>query len=95
MFGVYCSTCHGPEGVLGIPNPGSDDGSVPTLKPIDPTLINSDLKVFAENLDLFIEHGSVPEGPDPLIMMPPFGDSKMLTPQQIADLIAYVIELNR
>jgi mono/diheme cytochrome c family protein len=95
MFGVYCSTCHGPEGVLGIPNPGSDDGSVPTLKPLDPTLINSDLKVFAENLDLFIEHGSVPEGPDPLIMMPPFGDSKMLTPQQIADLIAYVIELNR
>jgi mono/diheme cytochrome c family protein len=95
MFGEYCSPCHGPEGVQGVPNPGSDDGSVPGLKPIDPTLVNSDSKIFAENLDLFIEHGSVPEGPDPLIMMPPFGDSKMLTPQQIADLIAYVVQLNR
>jgi mono/diheme cytochrome c family protein len=95
MFGIYCSPCHGPEGVLGVPNPGSDDGSVPSLKPIDPTLINSDPEIFAQNLDLFIEHGSVPEGPDPLIMMPSFGDSKMLTPQQIADVIAYVMQLNR
>ena len=95
MFGVYCSPCHGPEGVQGVPNPGSDDGSVPALKPVDPTLISLDPKTFDQNLDLFIEHGSVPEGPDPLIMMPSFGDSKMLTPQQIADVIAYVVQLNR
>jgi mono/diheme cytochrome c family protein len=94
LFGVDCAGCHGPEGVQGIPNPGSDDGSVPPLNPIDSTLVNADPKVFAANLDLFLEHGSVPEGDNPLIKMPSFGDSKLLTPQQIADLIAYVMQLN-
>jgi mono/diheme cytochrome c family protein len=94
-FGLYCAPCHGPDGARGIPNPGSDDGSVPALSPIDPTLANPDPRVFASNLDLFIEHGSVPSGDSPQIMMPSFGDSKMLADQQIADLIAYVISLNR
>lgn len=93
-FGLYCAPCHGPEGVQGIPNPGSDDGAVPELDPIDPTIVNPDLAVFAENVDLFIEHGSVPEGENPRIMMPSFGDTNMLDAQQIADLIAYVIHLN-
>lgn len=93
-FGLYCAVCHGPEGVQGNPNPGSDDGVVPALNPIDPTIANPDPKVFAANVDLFIEHGSVPAGPNPLLMMPSFGDSKMLTEQQIADLIAYVMSLN-
>jgi mono/diheme cytochrome c family protein len=94
LFGLYCASCHGPEGVQGIPNPGSDDGSVPVLNPIDPTIANADPKIFATNVDLFIQHGSVPEGPGPMIIMPSFGDSKMLTEQQIADLIAYVMHLN-
>jgi mono/diheme cytochrome c family protein len=94
QFGQYCAACHGPEGVQGIPNPGSDDGSVPPLNPIDPTLVNSDSKIFATNVDLFIEHGSIPEGPNPLILMPAFGDHNMLTQQQIANLIAYVMSLN-
>jgi mono/diheme cytochrome c family protein len=93
-FGLYCASCHGPQGVLGIPNPGSDDGSVPVLNPIDPTIANPDPQVFAVNVDLFVEHGSIPDGPNPLIMMPSFGDSDMLTAQQIADLIAYVMHLN-
>jgi mono/diheme cytochrome c family protein len=93
-FGQFCAACHGPEGVQGIPNPDSDDGVVPPLNPIDPTLKSSDLKVFASNIDLFIEHGSIAEGDNPLILMPSFGDSKMLTDQQIADLIAYVLQLN-
>lgn len=93
-FGLYCAPCHGPAGVQGIPNPGSDDGSVPGLNPIDPTIASRDPKTVAANVDLFIEHGSVPEGPSPLLMMPSFGDSKMLSPQQIADLIAYVMSLN-
>ena len=79
---------------MGIPNPGSDDGSVPALNPIDPTIASSDPGVFAVNVDLFIEHGSIPEGPNPLIMMPSFGDDGMLTDQQIADLIAYVMYIN-
>ena len=95
LFGEYCAACHGPEGVQGVPNPDSDDGSVPPLNPIDPTIANSNPKVFAKNLDLFIEHGSIPSGPGPQIRMPSFGDSKMLSPQQIADIIAYIIQLNK
>lgn len=93
-FGTYCSICHGPEGLQGSPNPGSDDGSVPVLNPIDSTIANPDKTIFATNVDLFIEHGSIPSGSSPLLMMPSFGDSKMLTDQQIADLIAYIISLN-
>jgi mono/diheme cytochrome c family protein len=93
-FGEYCSICHGPEGVLGYPNPGSEDGAVPELNPIDPTIANPDPKVFAANVDLFVEHGSVPDGPNPSLLMPSFGDQKMLTDQQIADIIAYIIQLN-
>lgn len=95
LFGKYCAACHGPEGVRGVPNPDSDDGSVPPLNPIDPTIANSDPKVFATNVDLFIEHGSIPSGPGPQIRMPSFGDSKMLTPQQIADIISYIMQLNK
>jgi mono/diheme cytochrome c family protein len=95
-FGDFCAVCHGPEGreEVGAPNPGSDDGVVPELNPIDPTIANPDPKVFATNVDLFLEHGSVPEGPAPRLMMPSFGDSGMLTQQQIANLIAYVMHLN-
>jgi mono/diheme cytochrome c family protein len=93
-FGRYCAGCHGPEGVQGVCNLGSDDGTVPELNPIDPTIVSPDPKVFATNIDLFVEHGSVPEGPNPLIMMPSFGDSEMLSDQEIANLIAYVIALN-
>lgn len=95
-FGHFCAACHGPQGreEVGAPNPGSDDGLVPPLNPIDPTLVDSDPKVFSANLDLFIEHGSIPPGSDPLIMMPSFGDSNLLSDQQIADIIAYLIELN-
>jgi mono/diheme cytochrome c family protein len=94
LFGQYCAACHGPEGVQGVPNPGSDDGVVPVLNPIDPSLTSADPKLYATNIDLFIEHGSVPSGDSPLIMMPSFGEGKMLTDQQMADLIAYVIQLN-
>ena len=95
IFSQNCSACHGDQGKAGIANTGSTDGNVPTLNPIDPTLKNSDPKVFAENIDLFIEHGSTPEGESPALKMPSFGDSKTLTPQQIADVIAYVISLNK
>jgi mono/diheme cytochrome c family protein len=93
-FGLYCASCHGPQGVLGVPNPGSEDESVPPLNPIDPTIANPNPDIFSTNLDLFIEHGSAPEGPNPLILMPSFGDKNLLTDQQIADIIAYVMNLN-
>jgi mono/diheme cytochrome c family protein len=94
LFGQTCAGCHGPQGTQGIPNAGSDDGSVPTLNPIDPTLVNADPKVFATNVDLFVQNGSKPAGPGPQISMPSFGASGTLTQQQIADLIAYIMHLN-
>ncbi len=90
-----CVPCHGNQGKGGVQNPGSSDGTVPTLNPIDPTIANKDPKVFAYNVDLFVEHGSTPDGPSPALKMPAWGDSKGLTPQQIADVISYVISLNQ
>jgi branched-chain amino acid transport system substrate-binding protein len=94
LFVDNCQKCHGPNGVGGVANEGSDDGTIPPLNPIDETLISSDPQVYAYNLDLFIEHGSVPAGPSPKETMPAWGDEAKLTPQQIADLIAYVESLN-
>ena len=95
VFATNCQTCHNTQGKGGMLNPGSSDGKVPPLNPIDPTLKSPDLKTFVTNLDLFIEHGSTPEGNNPTFSMPPWGDKKAITPQQIADVIAYVISLNK
>ncbi len=94
VFTTQCERCHGPNGAQGADNPGSADGSVPPLNPIDPTLVSTDYQTFASNLDLFVQHGSTPEGPSPKLLMPAFGDQSLLTQQQIADAIAYVISLN-
>ena len=95
VYEANCVKCHAAEGKGGIANPGSDDGTVPPLNPVDSTLVSKDYKVFAYNLDLFIEHGSTPSGPAPVLSMPNWGDSGKLVPQQIADVIAYVISLNK
>lgn len=94
IFKAKCVLCHGEDGKGGIENDGSEDGTVPELNPIDETIYNSDAKVFAANLDLFIEHGSTPAGTGPTRIMLPFGDSTILKPQDIADVISYVISLN-
>jgi mono/diheme cytochrome c family protein len=95
LFAANCSTCHGDKGTGGVPNPGSTDGTVPPLNPIDPLLKNADAMAFAKNIDLFIQHGSSPEGTNPFRVMPPWGDQSALTQQQIADVIAYIISLNK
>ncbi len=89
-----CQACHGKEGTGGKANPGSAAGTIPALNPVRETLKSSDPKTFATNLDLFIEHGAKPTGSNPERSMVAFGDRKMLTPQQIADVIAYIISLN-
>jgi mono/diheme cytochrome c family protein len=94
LFVQYCEACHGAEGKGGVPNPGTDDGVVPPLNPIDDTIPSPDYKIFATNVDLFIQHGSRPEGDAPAKVMPAWGDRNILTQQEIADLIAYVISLN-
>lgn len=95
IFRDNCMKCHNAAGKGGIANPGSTDGTVPALNPIDPTLYSKDAKEFAQNIDLFIEHGSTPEGENPALTMPAFGERQMLTQQQIADVIAYCIGLNK
>jgi mono/diheme cytochrome c family protein len=89
-----CQGCHGKEGKGGQANPGSAAGTIPALNPVRESLKSTDAKTFATNLDLFIEHGAKPAGSSPDRSMPPFGDRKMLTAQQIADVIAYIISLN-
>ncbi|MCL4505405.1 MAG: c-type cytochrome [Chloroflexi bacterium] len=95
VFADQCAKCHGQEGTGGVNNPGSDDGAIPPLNPIDDTLVSADPKVFAYNIDLFMEHGSTPSGSNPKEVMPAWGDEKKLIPQQIADVIAYVMSLNK
>jgi mono/diheme cytochrome c family protein len=91
----YCEVCHGPDGTDNVPNPGSDDQTVPPLNPIDSTLVSSNYATFAYNIDLFIQNGSNPEGPNAAIQMPLWGQYGLLTQQQIADVIAYIISLNQ
>jgi mono/diheme cytochrome c family protein len=89
VYDGYCASCHGPEGAGGVANPGSDDGTVPALKPLDEEF-NS-----VAAMDLVIEHGSIPDGDDSATAMTAFGDKGLLKPQQIADVIAYILELNK
>jgi mono/diheme cytochrome c family protein len=95
LYVLHCRSCHGDAGKGGVSNIGSGDGTVPPLNPIDPLLLDPDPKVSAKNIDLFIQHGSVPEGPAPFRTMPGWGDQNALTQQQIADVIAYIISLNK
>jgi len=94
LFGTNCASCHGPEGTDKVSNPGSTDGTVPPLNPIDRDLYNADPKTFAKNIDLYIQHGSRPEGPKPQLSMLPFGDTNALTQEQIADIEAYIESMN-
>ncbi|HEX7504486.1 MAG TPA: c-type cytochrome, partial [Syntrophales bacterium] len=94
LFEQTCTACHGQRGSGKVPNPGSSDGSVPSLNPVDKDIFNADPKMFAETIDRYIQHGSRPEGPSPSLVMLPFGDTRALTQQQIADVEAYVMKLN-
>jgi ubiquinol-cytochrome c reductase cytochrome b subunit len=94
LFREECVSCHGPEGKGGIPNPGSDDVTVPPLAPIDRKLYDADPKVFAMNIDRIIQHGSMPSGTLPALHMPAWGDSRSLTQQEISNLEAYIMSLN-
>jgi mono/diheme cytochrome c family protein len=88
VFLSTCVACHGPGGAGGVPNAGSTDGTIPELQPIDEGFSST------ASMDKVIEHGAAPEGDSPEKKMPAFGDEKSLTPQQIADVIAYVQSIN-
>jgi len=96
-FVANCAVCHGNQGAAGVSNPGSDDGTVPALNPIDPGFLadaNGDAAVFARDIDVFIQHGSRPTGSNPLLSMPAWGDHHLLTQTDIADVEAYLMGLN-
>jgi mono/diheme cytochrome c family protein len=94
IFSDHCYVCHGDAGTDNVINPGSDDGTVPPLNPIDETMVSPDYQVFAYNIDLFIENGSEPPGFNPTFHMPDWGVQGEITQQEIADVIAYIISLN-
>ncbi len=94
LFKADCESCHGPQGTDKVANPGSDAGFVPSLNPINHALFDPDLQIFAENIDRYIQHGSIPKGPNPGLRMLPFGDNNTLTQQAISQIEAYILRLN-
>ena len=95
LFEKRCQSCHGPQGTDKVKNSGSDDGTVPPLNPIDPALASKTPSSFAANIDRILQHGSIPDGPKPELFMPNWGDSQALSQQEISDVEAYVMRLNR
>jgi mono/diheme cytochrome c family protein len=94
VFVDNCQRCHGSQGTGGIVNPAGEP-TAPSLNPIDPGLVSADAKTFATNIALFIQNGSAPAGSNITEPMTAFGEVGNVTPQQIADVIAYVISLNK
>ena len=79
IFADNCAGCHGDQGTGG--------GGPPALNPARATLKGSDATVFNQNLVDIITHG--------IRRMPAWGDSGMMTAQQIADVAAYIMSLNK
>jgi cbb3-type cytochrome c oxidase subunit III len=78
-----CVNCHGPNGLGGVPNPLSEDKTIPSLSGGDfRGEFNTDAKIAA-----VIRSGSV-IGHAPIVSMPHWGG--ILSDEQIAQLIAYL-----
>jgi uncharacterized repeat protein (TIGR01451 family) len=97
VFAQNCAICHNTLGIGNLPNPGSDDGTVPPVNPIDPGFLQDsqgNAAVFARDIDVFIQHGSRPAGPSPQLSMIPWGDKNLLSQQDIANVEAFVMQMN-
>ena len=94
LFKQNCEQCHGPLGKGKVPNPGSADGFVPALNPASSKLFNENAQAFVNNIDPYLQHGSLPAGPNPVLRMLAFGDTKSLTQEMITNVEAYVLYLN-
>jgi len=78
-----CINCHGPSGLGGVPNPLSEDKSIPPLSGQDfRTEFNTD-----EKIKEMIRSGSV-IGKPPIASMPHWGG--ILSDEDLADLVAYL-----
>jgi len=94
LFAINCASCHGVEGIGGDTNYGSEIGIIPALYPVNKALYSQNPTQFTENIDVFIQHGSVPVGAYPVQKMLDYGDSNSLTQPQIANIEAYILNLN-
>jgi mono/diheme cytochrome c family protein len=78
-----CINCHGPNGLGGVPNPGSPDKSIPSLSGQDfRTEFNTDAKIIA-----VIRSGSV-IGRAPITSMPHWGG--IIPNRDLEALVAYL-----
>jgi mono/diheme cytochrome c family protein len=94
LFKQNCEQCHGSLGKGNVLNPGSADGFVPALSPASSKLFNENAQTFVNNIDPYLQHGSLPAGPNPVLRMLAFGDTESLTQQMITNVEAYVLYLN-
>jgi cbb3-type cytochrome c oxidase subunit III len=80
-----CINCHGPNGLGGVPNPLSEDKSIPPL-------VGADFKNEFDDQAIaqIIRDGSV-IGKQPIVSMPHWGT--ILTDQQIHQLVVYIDSL--
>ena len=82
-----CINCHGPNGLGGVPNPQSEDKTIPPLTGGDfSTEFNTDKKI-----EDVIRSGSV-LGQAPIVSMPHWGG--ILSDADLAALVAYLKTLN-
>ena len=92
LYGQYCGYCHG-EGAMGVGARSSPrPGVIPPLSPIRKDLFSSDPARFADNIDRIIQNGSMPPGGG--AVMPAFGATNALTQPQIANIEAYILDIN-
>jgi mono/diheme cytochrome c family protein len=83
LYRTYgCVNCHGPNGLGGVPNPGSPDQAVPPLSGTDFRREFTPAKIKE-----VIMGGSV-IGKPPIVAMPHWGG--VLTDEQANDLVAYI-----
>lgn len=94
LYQQDCQSCHGTNGKGGIANPGSKLAYVPKLNPIAKNLYSKNPQSFADSIDKYIQHGSIPAGTNPALHMFDYGDSHTLTQQEISNIEAYILNLN-
>lgn len=91
LYDLYCLQCHGPNG-----NTTADHfqnlSGVPSINPINRSIFNEDINKFLQNIDIFIQYGASNKDNGP--NMPAFGATHVLTQEQIADIEAYVLQIN-
>jgi cbb3-type cytochrome c oxidase subunit III len=84
LYGVYgCVNCHGPNGLGGVPNPQSEDKTIP---PLTGQVFRKEFNTDAKIVDV-IKSGSV-IGKAPIVSMPHWGG--VIPDERLNALVAYL-----